>query len=153
VAHGGAGGAGPLHPGLGATASATLQEARDQGPTASYHGKKLPHLPDLQTFLELRADLGGTELAYQADYESSLYRDRYNTASKRRGDRWLQSCELRVRALDGAAQVGFAIHNVAGVRTHDVDGFPLPGRSIHFELTLAPAAHHPSPVRPSGPRP
>jgi iron complex outermembrane receptor protein len=125
---------------LDAVLTATYQDARDRGPLPAYRGKKLPYLPDFHSSAELRATLGAFEIAYLADHESGAYRDRYNTEEKHRGARTLQDVELRRAWPGGLVETSLAVRNVADHRANDIDGFPLPGRSLQLELTVNLAA-------------
>lgn len=124
---------------VSAVAAVTYQDARDRGPLPAYRDKKLPYLPDLHCSAELRADLGTLHAAYFASYESGIYRDRYNTPEKRRGHRALHDVELHRGWLGGVAETRLVVRNVADLRTQDIDGFPLPGRSVQLELTVSTA--------------
>jgi iron complex outermembrane receptor protein len=129
-----------IHPGgrlpaMEWTATATFEDARDVGPSAPYQGKRLPYLPARQGSIETRIDGGRILIAHSIDLESSLYRDRYNTAEKRRDARALHDLEATWRALPGRLDATLAVRNLTDRQAQDVDGFPLPGRSIFAQLT------------------
>jgi len=116
-------------------ATTTIQDARDDGPSAIYHGKRLPYLSARQASLETRVDGRRFALVHSIDLESSLYRDRYNSLEKRRAGRALQDLETTWRASPGRLDATLAIRNLTNGRAQDVDGFPLPGRSVFVQLT------------------
>ncbi|MFB3907282.1 MAG: TonB-dependent receptor [Candidatus Eisenbacteria bacterium] len=125
----------PLRPSLEWIGTLTWQDARDAGPNPAYHGKRLPHLPALEASIEGRIDAGRFALAPVVDFESSLFRDRYNSPGKRRGALARVDLEATVRVAGGRGSVGVGARNLMDRRTQDLDGFPLPGRSVYVEMT------------------
>lgn len=117
------------------TATATMQDARDDGPSPSYHDRRLPYIPARQGSVETRIDGRRLSLAHVCDLESSLYRDRYNTNEKRRGGRVLQDLEGTWHLVPRRIDAVVSVRNLANCRTQDVDGFPLPGRSLFVQMT------------------
>ena len=99
----------------------------------------LPHQPDAGVSLETRIDLGPLRVAYLIDYESELFRDRYNSAENRRGPRMLHDVELTVSILATRLGVTLAVRNLTNRQTQDVDGFPVLGRSAFVQLTASAA--------------
>ena len=76
---------------LGLTATATFQDARDDGPSPAYHGKRLPYQPSAQSSIETRYDGASVRVVHTVDMESSIERDRYNTSDGRRAARTLRT--------------------------------------------------------------
>ena len=87
-------------------------------------------------------DLGRLRVSHMLDYESELFRDRYNSMATRRGPRVLHDLEITVQILDDRLEGALAIRNLTDRQTQDIDGFPVPGRSIFVELTLSGVAGH-----------
>lgn len=116
----------------------TFTDARDAGPSASYHGKRLPHVPVARVDSELALSIGGgARIAHRATYESPVYRDRYNSASALRGRRLLHDLELSAPIGGDAVEAGVTVRNLTDVRSQDFLGFPLPGRSVLVHGSLA----------------
>lgn len=120
---------------IGLTLSGTLQDARDEGPSRVYHGKRLPYQPARQMSVETRYETPTLRVSYSIDSESSIERDRYNTADHRRGARTIQDAGVEWSVPGHPLQLGATVRNFTNRRAQDVDGFPLPGRSVLFELT------------------
>jgi outer membrane receptor for ferrienterochelin and colicin len=129
-----------VHRLLTQTATATFQNPRDVGPSATYHGRTLPYIPARKGSIETRFDLGASHLTHRLDHESSLYRDRYNSPGKRRGARTLQDLEAGYAIGRGRIEWTFAVQNVTDQQADDVAGFPLPGRSFALDVTIRPGA-------------
>jgi hypothetical protein len=87
----------------------------------------------------MRINLGALRTAYLADYESELYRDRYNSTEKWRGARTLHDLEVTVPILGPRLEATVAVRNLTDSQTSDVDGFPVPGRSVFVQLTASAA--------------
>jgi vitamin B12 transporter len=117
------------------TATATVERARDEGPSAVYHGKTLPYIPDRQLSVDLRLDTGRIAVEHSIDWESSLFRDRYNSADKRRPARTLHDLSASWRIVRDRCEATVAIRNLTDSRAQDIDGFPLPGRSAMAQIT------------------
>lgn len=128
------------HPAIDVTASGTLQEARDAGPSASYRGKSLPYLPNAKGSIQTGIALSRLRLEHALDYESGFYRDRYNSQARRRGDRFLQEARVVFSMKRESLELLLGARNIADVRTQDVEGFPLPGRSFFLELAYSAPA-------------
>ncbi len=122
-------------PAVSLTAAGTIQDARDDGPSPVYHGKRLPHLPQAQGALSTELDFGLLRAKHTLDWEGSVYRDRYNSADRRRGGRALQDLDLALRLGRSRLEAGLLLRNVTDHRSQDVSGFPMPGRSVWFSLT------------------
>ena len=123
-------------------ASLTWQRTRDRGDDPAYAGKELPYLPPLQVTLELRPALGPWRLGLGLVHEAASYRDRYNSAMERIDDRTVVNLSLsRGWRLPGdaggrRATLGLSLLNLTDNDVYDVEGYPLPGRSLRASLTL-----------------
>jgi iron complex outermembrane recepter protein len=122
---------------IGLTFSGTLQDARDDGPSTAYHGKRLPYQPARQASIETRYDTSTLRLTFAVDSESSIERDRYNTIEHRRSARTMQDAGVEWKLPGRSLRLGATVKNLTNRRAQDVDGFPLPGRSVLLELTWA----------------
>jgi outer membrane receptor protein involved in Fe transport len=121
-------------------AAATLQDPRDAGPSTTYHGRRLPYIPSRKGAVETRVDFRSVHLVHRLDHESAFYRDRYNSPGKRRGARTLQDFEIGYAISRGRIELACAIQNATNQRADDVEGFPLPGRSLSFDVIFRPTA-------------
>ncbi len=121
--------------------NATWQRARDRGvEDPTYRDKALPYLSDREVFAELRWRLGAWRPAVALAYESANFRDRYNLESNRAPARTLWNVAL-ARELRGGvwgrgrmATITAEVLNLTGNQIHDIEGYPLPGRSVRLSL-------------------
>jgi vitamin B12 transporter len=120
--------------------AATLQDPRDDGPSTTYHGRRLPYIPRRKGMIETRIDVRSAHLVHRLDHESAFYRDRYNSPGKMRGARTLQEVEIGYAFMDGRIALNGSIQNATNQRADDVEGFPLPGRSLSFDVIYQPDA-------------
>jgi len=116
--------------------SLTQQEARDRGVDPVYAGKDLPHQPRWTAAAGGVLRRGGWALRGRVLAESGHWRDRYNGPGARVPARTLVSLAL-TRAWERAAVPGrrelrltLEILNLTDVAARDLDGYPLPGRSL-----------------------
>jgi len=124
---------------LDLAANATWQRARDRGEEdPTYFDKALPYLSDRELHADLRCRVGGWRPGLTVIHQSANFRDRYNLASNRAPARTLWNLALE-RALRGGpggrgrtATFTAELMNVTGNQVHDVEGYPLPGRSVRL---------------------
>lgn len=116
--------------------SLTQQQATDRGDDPVYAGKDLPHLPRWTAALGGVLHRGGWSLRGRLLSESGHWRDRYNGPGAHVAPRTLASAALtrawrRVAALGGRElRLTLEILNLTDVAARDLDGYPLPGRSL-----------------------
>ena len=123
---------GPL--GLEVAGAYTYQDARNTGPSPTYEGKMLPYAPVHDAMVRAGWRGRDVKLEYELHYQSENYRDRANQPVNRSPERLLHGVSARV----GSAGFGVAleIENATDVRTYDVEGYPLPGRTLRLTLEL-----------------
>lgn len=124
----------PARIALGIELAHTWQEALDLGASRTYHGKRLPNLPESEFYGRFDLDRGPWEIVYGLSTRGRSYRDRYNTAEKRLAGFATHDLEVAHTFLQGHATVRLEVRNWSDVRIQDIDGFPLPGRTLFFEL-------------------
>jgi hypothetical protein len=118
----------------------TWQEARDRGADPIYYGKALPYLSDWEFFADLDLQLGSWRPGTTLIHQSPNYRDRYNQEINRAPARTLWHLALaRVwkGGLGGKGRVATLtaeVLNVTDNQVYDVEGYPLPGRSVRLSL-------------------
>ena len=110
------------------------QEARDEGASPVYHGKRLPYHPALQSEAEVDLVQGRWTFAYTAGYRSAVYWGRSNLAMFRTPAQWRHDLAARCAILDRRLVLGLRVENLAGRESEDVRGYPLPGRSWFGEI-------------------
>ena len=115
-------------------AAHTWQEAFDRSASRTYRGKRLPNLPESESYTRFGLERGPWNVAYGLATRGRSYRDRYNTAEKRLGGFATHDFEIARTLLDGHATIRFEARNWSDVRIQDIDGYPLPGRTFYFEL-------------------
>lgn len=117
----------------------TWQRARDRGTAdPTYRGKALPYLSDHELHGDVRWRLGDWRPGLALIRQSANYRDRYNLEINRAPARTVWNLSLE-RVLHGGvwgqgrtATITAEIVNLTGNQIHDVEGFPLPGRSMRL---------------------
>lgn len=118
------------------TSSTTWQGARDISLTPVYHGKRLPNLPALEAFLSAVLARGAWSARWDLAARTSHFRDRYNSQAKRSPGSTTHDLALSRTIGSGVARIRAEVRNLLDQRREDIDGFPLPGRSFLFEITV-----------------
>lgn len=126
---------------LAATVAVTWQDAHHgHGQDPTYHGKQLPFLSEWELSGDLRWDLGPWQPAVRVIHESESFTDLYNDPDARVAPRTLINLALSREFTGGvwgaghAATVTAEVINLTDRRLHDVEGYPLPGRSARVAL-------------------
>ncbi len=120
--------------------NATIQDTEDRGDDPIYAGHDLPYLPDLQTALGWQVETSVWTWGVRWLYESASYRDRYNTETDRIPSRSLFNLSAS-HVWHGANVLGgnrtgltCELLNLTDNDVYDVEGYPLPGRSVRVSL-------------------
>jgi outer membrane cobalamin receptor len=116
--------------------SSTWQEARDLGVSPVYYGKQLPNLPALESFLSASLLRGAWKARWDLSMRTSHFRDRYNAPGKRTAGSTTHDVSLERVLGRGIARVRLEMRNLLDERREDIDGFPLPGRSLIAEVSV-----------------
>jgi iron complex outermembrane receptor protein len=122
-------------------ASATWQDARhDHGLDPVHHDKRLPFLSEWTAFLDLAARFGAWRPGLRLHHESESFTDLFNDPDARVAPRTLVDLAL-ARTFEGGvwgegrrATVTAEVVNLTDELLHDVEGYPLPGRSVRLSL-------------------
>ncbi len=115
----------------------TWQQAVDR--SVLYDGKDIPLLPPLEVFARLEVPVGPWRGAASVIHEAANYRDRYNHEIDQAPARTLLNLSL-ARSLRGfggpqrSLTVTGGIINLTDNDVYDVEGFPLPGRSLRLSI-------------------
>jgi len=124
-----------------ATAAVTWQDARHgHGQDPTYHGKQLPFLSEWEVYADLRLDLGAWQPGIAVIHESESYTDLYNDPDGRIAPRTLLNLALARTFTGGVwgagheATVTAEVINATDRDLHDVEGYPLPGRTLRVAL-------------------
>jgi len=119
--------------------NSTWQRARDRGELdTTYRGKALPFLSDHELHGGLSWRLGSWRPGVQVMHQSENYRDRYNLDLNRAPARTLWNLSLERVLHEGiwgrgrTATVTVEVLNLTDNRIYDVEGYPLPGRSLRL---------------------
>jgi len=118
-------------------ANVTWQDARDRGVDPAYRGRRLPFLPAVEASLGGAVTAGAWEAGAEVAHESDSCRDRYNTPGERAPARTLLSLSLARTWRPGSGRaltVTTEIVNLTDNTVYDVEGFPLPGRTVRVSL-------------------
>ncbi len=111
----------------------THLNAVNTGPSPVYHGKSLPHTPERELFARAAWSDGTASFWYEHRWMSETWRDRANLPENRAPARHLANAGFRF-VLSPALSLSGEVANAGNVRTADVEGFPLPGRSAYVTL-------------------
>ncbi len=123
-------------------ANLTWQRARDRGPDPTYRDKELPFLPPLELAVQLDRSWGPWRVGSTVVYEAANYRDRYNVAVERAPARTILNLALGYTWRTGPRGAGWAATvtaetiNLTDNVVYDVEGFPLPGRTVRLSVYL-----------------
>jgi iron complex outermembrane receptor protein len=125
---------------LSLSGAATWQKARDRGADPVYYDKALPYLSDWDVFATAAWRAGRWTPSAGVVFQSPNYRDRYNQEVHRAPQRMLLNLSLAHAWSDGLAGIGHEtvltceLLNVTDNDVYDVEGYPLPGRSVRLSL-------------------
>jgi len=118
----------------------TVLDAEDRGDDPIYTGKTLPYLPDLAAAAGWELDRGDWNWGLRWLHEAASYRDRYNSDLDRTPARSLVHMSVSHlwrgdHAFGGdETRLSCELLNLGDDDTYDVEGFPLPGRSVRVSL-------------------
>jgi outer membrane cobalamin receptor len=118
--------------------SVTWQDARFLEAREAYVDKELPFLPPLEASLRLERPLGPWRPSLSLVHEAAAWRDQGETelyraeASTLWGLALARSWETGGRLVTATVEVV----NLTDEQVHDIQGFPLPGRSYRASLQL-----------------
>jgi outer membrane cobalamin receptor len=114
------------------------QDARDEGPSPVYHGKRLPYHPPLQARAALDLTRGRCSLGYASHYRAEAYWGRSNLPMFRTPSRWQHDLSARYRVARAALTLAVRVENLWDQQSEDIRGYPLPGRCWYGEIEWTP---------------
>lgn len=123
---------------LSVTAAYTLQDARNTGPSPTYHDRRLPYEPEHSLFLGTVLSGHGTRVWHQYRFESDVYRDRANLPENLSPARHLHNLGAAVEVVRGLVTLNAEVSNLMDERVVDVEGYPLPGRTYTVGIEITP---------------
>jgi iron complex outermembrane recepter protein len=118
----------------------TIQDTEDRGDDPIYAGHDLPYLPDLEASLGWEVEAGAWTWGARWQHESASFRDRYNTDTDRIPARSLYNLSAthvwRGDTALGGDRTGLTceVLNLTDNDVYDVEGYPLPGRTVRVSL-------------------
>ena len=118
------------------SASYTLQTAINTGPSPTYHGKRLPYEPKHELFARATWDVGRVALWYEYQFESETYRDRANLPENLSPATHVHGVGARLEIVPRALGLTLEVRNLMDERLVDVEGHPLPGRTLFATLVV-----------------
>lgn len=122
--------------GLELAAGYTLGNARNTGPSPTYHGKRLPYEPEHDLFVKTALDLGWVELRHEYHYQSGAYRDRANLPENMSPPSSVHDVGAVIDVVPGLVSLNLEVRNVTDEQIVDVEGYPLPGRTFFVTLLV-----------------
>lgn len=124
-----------------ASLAVTHQDARDRSVVdPTYNSKHLPYLSDWDGFADLQLRVGNWRPSVSLAARSRAYTDRYNTEDGEVAGHVLWSLALARTWYGETDRSGrrvtatVRVVNLTDRRVQDVEGYPLPGRSVRFAL-------------------
>lgn len=124
---------GPLH----ADASATWLRSVDDTGNPYLRGNQLPNRPEREVRAELAVDLGVATPALRVAHLGSNWLDRAHSPGSLLASRTLWALDLDAPLESAGLLLHITFDNLTGRRRSDLDGYPLPGRSVLVGLTWA----------------
>lgn len=129
------------HRAVALTVATTWQDARQgDGADPVYRGKRLPFLSEWTAFGDLSVQAGAWRPGATLRHESASFTDLFNDSDARVAPRTLLGLSL-ARSFTGGpwgagrrATVTLEVVNVTDRRLSDVEGYPLPGRTVTASL-------------------
>jgi iron complex outermembrane receptor protein len=119
----------------------TWQHARDRGGVDdTYEGKALPYLSDVEAYADLRCQMGDWRPGLTVFHQSENYRTRYNRDVDRAPARTILGAALSRTWRGGPwgdgheAVATLEVLNLTDNDVYDVEGYPLPGRTVRVAL-------------------
>jgi iron complex outermembrane receptor protein len=121
------------------TANLTWQRARDRGVDSAYYDREIPFLAPLVGTLRLDQPWRCWSFTTSLTYEAANYRDRWNWEIDRAPARTVVNLGLTYSWRGGSGRnacLTAELINVTDNDVYDVEGYPLPGRSIRLAAYL-----------------
>lgn len=115
--------------------SFTWQEAKDVGRSPTYRGKDLPCLPEREAFVSADLLRAAWKFRWEASARSAHYRDRANSDPKRSPASIVHGAAVTRSFRSESITLRAEATNLFDRRIEDIDGFPLPGRTLTAELS------------------
>jgi outer membrane cobalamin receptor len=104
------------------------QDARDDGISPIYSGKRLTYHPEWRVRIQIDLAQGRWQVRYAADYRDEMYWARSNSDFKCAAQ-WRHDLLLRCGLYGERLGASLRVENLADDELEDVRGYPLPGRS------------------------
>lgn len=122
--------------GIGLSASYTFQDARNEGPSPIYEGKRLPYEPRHDLFVRTQWERGRLALWHEYHHQGEAYRDRANLEENLSPASDVHNAGLRVDIVPDELSISLEVRNLTDERIVDVEGYPLPGRTFYATLMI-----------------
>ncbi len=120
--------------------NATWQRARDTSGLKPYDGKELPYLPPVDVWVRVARSRGSWRPYVSLAWQDGNFRDRANTPAGRALARTLVGAGLEWSLRPGDRRrrlvCTVAAVNLTDNEVYDVEGYPLPGRSLHATVEV-----------------
>jgi len=126
--------------GLELSLAYTLQHTRNDGPSPTYNGNRLPYEPKHALFLRAGWERGRYRLWHEFHYQGETYRDRANLEENLSPESSVHNIGCGLELVPGALSVSVEVQNVTDERLTDVEGYPLPGRTFYATLVFGGAS-------------
>ncbi|MBD3161598.1 MAG: TonB-dependent receptor, partial [Candidatus Eisenbacteria bacterium] len=125
----------PAETRLEVQANYTWTEAIDVGHSRTYHGKRIPNLPRNEAYVSSLFRRGVWDLRWEVIARSSSFWHRYNQEEQKTPGSVIHDLSLERSLFGEGWNARIEIRNIGDERTEDIDGYPLPGRTVHAGLT------------------
>jgi iron complex outermembrane receptor protein len=116
-------------------ANHTWTEALDVGHSRTYHGKRIPNLPRNESYLSMQLGRNPWRFRWEIVARSSSFWHRYNQQQQKTPESTIHDVSIE-RFIHGRSwKARLEVRNVGDTRSEDIDGYPLPGRTVSAALT------------------
>ncbi len=123
--------------GLSLSASYTFQDARNKGPSPTYSGKRLPYEPRHDLFVRTQWKGGtGESVWHEYHHQGEAYRDQANLVENLSPSSHVHNVGGSIYLVPGTLSLSLEVRNLTDERIVDVEGYPLPGRTLSVTLLV-----------------
>ncbi len=122
--------------GLSLAASYTFQDARNEGPSPTYSGKRLPYEPRHDLFVRTEWKGRAGTVWHEYHHQGETYRDQANLEENLSPASHIHNVGGSINLIPDTLSLSLEVQNLTDKRIVDVEGYPLPGRTFYATLLV-----------------